>query len=260
MAHRSMNAVTFMYHDIVAAGASERSGFAGQAADVYKLTAESFEQHLEAIAAAAPARPAVVTESSAGRATYITFDDGGRGSFLNAAPALEQRGWRGHFLIATDYINQPPFFSEDEICELHRRGHVIGSHSASHPLRMARCSRAELRNEWTSSIERLSGIIGAAVTVASVPGGMYSAAVAEEAGKAGIRYLFNSEPVTRVQKLGSCAVLGRFTVKRNTSPGHVRSLARGDRVARLRELAWWNFRKSAKAMGGEIYWRYRRDK
>ena len=255
-----MNAVTFMYHDIVAPGAPDRSGFEGQAADVYKLTAESFEQHLEAIAANALARPAVVTEGSAPQATYITFDDGGRGSFLNAAPALERRGWRGHFLIATDYINQPPFVSEDEIRELHRRGHVIGTHSASHPLRMARCSRVELQTEWATSIARLSGIIGAAVTVASVPGGMYSATVAEEAGKAGIRYLFNSEPVTRVQELGSCVVLGRFTVKHNTSAGHVRSLARADRIACLSELAWWNFRKTAKRMGGELYWRYRRDK
>ena len=255
-----MNAVTFMYHDIVAADARGRSGFAGQAADAYKLTAESFEQHLGAIAGAALARPAVVTEGSTGPAIYITFDDGGRGSFLNAAPALERRGWRGHFLIATDYINQPSFLNENEIRELHRRGHVIGSHSASHPLRMARCSRAELLNEWTNSIGRLSGIISAAVTVASVPGGMYSAAVAEEAAKAGIRYLFNSEPVIRIRKIGSCAVLGRFTVKRNTSPQHVRSLARADRVARVRELAWWNFRKTAKSMGGELYWRYRRDK
>lgn len=256
----TLRAVTFMYHDIVAAGARDRSGFAGPAADAYKLTAESFEQHLEAIATAAFAGPAVVTEASAGQATYITFDDGGRGGFLNAAPALERRGWRGHFLIATDYIDQPPFLTENEIRELHRRGHVVGSHSASHPLRMARCSRTELRNEWTNSIERLSGIIGAAVTVASVPGGMYSAAVAEEAGRAGIRYLFNSEPVTRVRNLGSCAVLGRFTVKRNTSPGYVRSLARAAPLARLRELAWWNFRKTAKAMGGELYWRYRKDK
>jgi len=255
-----MKAVTFMYHDIVAEGADDSSGFPGQAADDYKLSVESFEQHLAAIAAAALASPAVVTEGGTARATYITFDDGGRGSYRNAAPALERRNWRGHFLIATDYINQPPFLSADEIRDLHRRGHIIGSHSASHPLRMARCSRTELRSEWTRSIERLSDIIGAAVTVASVPGGMYSAAVAEEAENAGIRYLFNSEPITRARKLGSCTVLGRFTVKRGTSAGYVRSLARADRMARLRELAWWNFRKSAKALGGELYWRYRRNR
>lgn len=255
-----MKAVTFMYHDIVAEGAADSSGFAGEAADDYKLSVESFEQHLAAIAAAALASPAVVTEECTARATYITFDDGGRGSYRNAAPALERRNWRGHFLIATDYINQPPFLSAEEIRDLHRRGHIIGSHSASHPLRMARCSRTELRSEWTRSIERLSDIIGAAVTVASVPGGMYSAVVAEEAQNAGIRYLFNSEPVTSPRKLGSCTVLGRFTVKRGTSAVYVRSLARADRVARLREFAWWNFRKSAKALGGELYWRYRRNR
>jgi hypothetical protein len=27
-----------------------------------------------------------------------------------------------------------------------------------------------------------------------------------------------------------------------------------------RSIAWRNFRKAAKAMGGELYWRYRMDK
>jgi peptidoglycan/xylan/chitin deacetylase (PgdA/CDA1 family) len=256
-----MRAVTFMYHDIVATDDEVRcSGFAGAAADTYKLAAQVFEEHLTAIAAAAPAAPGVVTAPAAAPATYITFDDGGRGAYRHAAPALERHGWRGHFFVATDFINQPEFLSEAQILELHRRGHVIGSHSASHPLRMAKCSRAQLRTEWTRSVERLSGIIGGAVTVASVPGGMYSIAVAEEAQAAGIRYLFNSEPVTSVQKRGDCSVLGRYTVKSTTTPGYISRLARADLVPQMRELAAWNLKKVAKSVGGDLYWRYRRDK
>jgi peptidoglycan/xylan/chitin deacetylase (PgdA/CDA1 family) len=253
-----MKAITFMYHDIVAAPDSVRaSGFAGAAADTYKLAVAAFELHLDAIAAAARVAPSVVTAAEAGEATYITFDDGGRGAYLHAAPALERRGWRGHFFIATDYINQAEFLSDGEIVELHRRGHVIGSHSASHPLRMARCPRAQLHSEWTRSVRRLSELINSEVTVASVPGGMYSRAVAEEAARAGIRHLFNSEPVTAIQSLPGCAVRGRYTVKNTTSPGYVRSLARAALVPRLTEYASWNLKKTAKALGGDLYWRYR---
>jgi peptidoglycan/xylan/chitin deacetylase (PgdA/CDA1 family) len=256
-----MKAITFMYHDIVGRGDEIRSsGFAGDAADTYKLALASFETHLEAIADAATPPPTVVTTPATEQPIYITFDDGGRGAYRHAAPALERRGWRGHFFVATDYINQPEFLSEAEIAELHHRGHVVGSHSASHPLRMARCSREQLRGEWTRSVERLAEIIGAPVTVASVPGGLYSTAVAEEADRAGIRHLFNSEPVQTVQHCGQCAVLGRYTIKNSTAPDYVRSLARAELAPRAREFAHWNVKKVAKKLGGDLYWRYRRNR
>lgn len=253
-----MRAVTFMYHDIVSGDDVGSSGFAGSSADAYKLGLKAFQTHLAAIAAEERAAPGVVTARAAASATYITFDDGGRGAYLFAAPALEERGWRGHFFVATDFIDQPNFLRAGEIAELHRRGHVIGTHSASHPMRMAMCSRTELRSEWTRSIQRLSDILGEQVTTGSVPGGMYSNVVAEEANEAGIRYLFNSEPVTTLQHLHACTVLGRFTVKRNTSPTYIRSLAGGKLIPRATEYLTWNFKKAAKSMGGEAYWRYRR--
>lgn len=252
-----MRAVTFMYHDIVSGDDVGSSGFAGASADAYKLGVTAFQTHLAAIAAESGEPPGVVTAPSAPSATYITFDDGGRGAYLFAAPALEERGWRGHFFVATNFIGQPNFLSAGEIAELHQRGHVIGTHSASHPLRMAMCSRTELRDEWTRSVQRLSDILGEQVTTGSVPGGMYSTAVAEEANDAGIKYLFNSEPVTLVQHLNSCTVLGRFTVKRHTTPAYIRSLASRKLIPRAAEYLNWNFKKAAKSLGGEAYWRYR---
>jgi peptidoglycan/xylan/chitin deacetylase (PgdA/CDA1 family) len=249
-----------MYHDIMAPDGVRASGFAGKAADAYKLEVEVFESHLEAIATAALVAPTLVTGGTSSQATYITFDDGGSGASRYAAPALERRGWRGHFLIATDYIGRPGFMSEDELRELRRRGHVLGTHSASHPLRMARCSRQELRREWAGSTERLSQIIGEGVTVASVPGGMYSTAVAEEAGAAGIRHLFNSEPLTTVRKVGACAVLGRYAMRRHTDSAYVRSLAAAKVAPRIREFLLWNLKKAAKTFGGDLYWRYREDR
>jgi len=102
-------------------------------------------------------------------------------------------GPAGTARLARPFLHPPPTTSArraslpaEQIRDLHQRGHIIGSHSCSHPKRMSFCSRAELLQEWGRSCEILAGILGAPVTVASVPGGFYSRAVAEAAAEAGI--------------------------------------------------------------------------
>src|SRR5205823_4330182 len=96
------------------------------------------------------------------RTAVITFDDGGR-SAMAAADMLEARGRIGHFFITTNYIGTRGFLTEEQIRELAARGHVLGSHSCSHPLRMGHCSWPQLLNEWTRSRSILSGVIGVEV-------------------------------------------------------------------------------------------------
>ena len=43
--------IVLEYHDVVPAGDFSSSGFSGPGADSYKLTAESFDAHLAALAA-----------------------------------------------------------------------------------------------------------------------------------------------------------------------------------------------------------------
>jgi peptidoglycan/xylan/chitin deacetylase (PgdA/CDA1 family) len=117
---------------------------------------------------------------------------------------LERRGWRGHFFITTDRIGMRGFLTEAQLRELHRRGHIIGSHSSSHPARMATLTRTDLDREWRQSIDRLSRVLGDAVKVASVPGGYYSREVGESAAAAGIEALFTSEPTAQVEMLNGC--------------------------------------------------------
>ena len=69
----------------------------------------------------------------------ITFDDGGVSALQTTADLLEKYGWRGVFFVTTDRIGTPTFLNADHVRELHRRGHVIGSHSCSHPERMSCC-------------------------------------------------------------------------------------------------------------------------
>ena len=182
----------------------------------------------------------------------ITFDDGGLSALTEIAGMLERKGWRGWFFIATDFIGQPSFCSRDQIRELHERGHVIGSHSCSHPERFSSCTREQMVDEWTRSSQILSGIIGHPVTTASVPGGFYSRAVAQAASEAGIEVLFNSEPVTATTRVGSTLIVGRYNVYRGMSAEDAASLVSSP-VRRLRQAAFWNAKKVAKVLVGPLY-------
>ena len=252
-----MSITTIMYHDIVADGQFDSSGFVGNGAELYKLGIAEFLRQLEGMARLPNCTPRLVTETGK-EPTYITFDDGGRGAITHAASALEALGWRGHFFVATDFIDTPGFLLRAEIRELHDRGHLIGSHSASHPLRMGAADMARLEYEWMRSTDVLSEVLAAPITVASVPGGMFTDAVAVAAEKSGIRHLFTSEPVSTSWAIGNCRMYGRYTIVSRTTTAEAVALVRGDRMPRYRQYALWNAKKLVKRIGGESYLSLRR--
>jgi peptidoglycan/xylan/chitin deacetylase (PgdA/CDA1 family) len=248
-----MKTVSIMYHDVIEASDWERSGFPGAGANIYKLHKELFSKHLEFLQASGITVGSVFDADPDQMTVLVTFDDGGESAYSVAADLLEAHGWRGHFFVTTDYIGSPTFLNRRQIAELHQRGHIIGSHSASHPTRMANCTRQQLLSEWGRSCDVLTDIIGEKVKVASVPGGYFSREVAETAAGSGIEYLFNSEPVTRVRSLGDCRILGRFSIKHNTSPQELENIAKNRAFCHLRNLALWNSKKIAKRVGGRAY-------
>jgi peptidoglycan/xylan/chitin deacetylase (PgdA/CDA1 family) len=199
----------------------------------------------------------IVDDEKPAQPLFITFDDGGRSAYTHIAPQLEKQNWLGHFFIATDYIDTPTFLSSDEIRELNKRGHVVGSHSASHPLRFAACSQDEMLREWRVSIERLSDILQEKVSVASIPGGLYSKQVAETASRAGIKKLFTSEPTTKTWQVEETICFGRYTIQRQTSAETVAAIARGEITPRLQQFLFWNAKKVVKTLGGGAYLKFR---
>ena len=255
-----LKVAALLYHDVVEDGREDESGFPGAAAGRYKLRSEDFERHLEALASLAEGPPAVVDDLPAGRhhpvPWLLTFDDGGS-SALRIGEQLAQRSWRGHFFVTVDYIGTAGFLTRDAIRSLRELGHVIGSHSCSHPERMSRCTWEELLYEWGRSGEVLSEILGGQVTVASVPAGHYGKIVARAAAEVGIRTLFTSEPVLEMREVDSCSVVGRFTIQRGVPPETAAALARARPFPRSRQFAYWNLKKAAKTVGGERYLRLR---
>jgi peptidoglycan/xylan/chitin deacetylase (PgdA/CDA1 family) len=246
-----------MYHDVVPAGQWDASGFPGPWAGHYKLEAGAFRQHLDHLAAstaAASVTTSLATQQAAAHwPVLLTFDDGGVSAYDRIADALERHNWRGYFFMTSDWIGRPGFLDERQLRDLHARGHVIGSHSRSHPTRMASCSRSEILDEWRDSLVRLSDLLSAGIDTASVPGGYYSSAVGEAANDAGIRVLFTSEPTVKAHRVGGCLVVGRFAITRSMSPDISARLARGDVAPRAWQSSAWRLKKVAKRVGGRAY-------
>jgi peptidoglycan/xylan/chitin deacetylase (PgdA/CDA1 family) len=252
--------LSLLFHDVIEAGRPESSGFQSPDANIYKFTAEEFAGYLDVVAAGShwPVTTAEAVLGGTAKGLVWTFDDGGAGALEPTARMLEARGWRGVFFVTTNYIGQPGFLDAAGIRELRQRGHAIGSHSASHPLLMGACSEAQLCGEWTESVGVLSDILGERVTIASVPGGYYRRRVGEAAAKAGIRLLFNSEPVTSVGRVDGCLVAGRFSIQQGVTREWTRALVTGSPGPRWSSWAYWNAKKALKAAGGEAWLALRR--
>lgn len=270
-----------LYHDVLTDDDPASSGFTEPGADMYKLPLPAFDAHLHALRASATSSPVLfgkeatpverrpgerrpaersimpLHESTSGPRFAFTFDDGGISAHDVIAPALERLGWSGHFFVSTDFLGAPAFLDGDQVRSLHARGHVIGSHSCSHPERMSALGTDELDEEWSRSVAVLSDILGEPVRTASVPNGYYSRAVARSAARAGIRWLFTSEPTTRVGRVDGCAVIGRFNVQARTPPDTVADLIAPFSWTRRMQQLQWTGKKVVKRVGGTAYLRLR---
>lgn len=249
-----------MYHDLVADDDTSASGFTGAAADRYKQTPDNFESHLDLIESRCstnkrPVRVDQALTASAGELPWLaTFDDGGV-SAIDAAARLERRGGVGHFFVTTSRIGTDGFLDADQIRILHSNGHIVGSHSHTHPAPISALDDECLNAEWQNSVQILTEILDAPVTVASVPGGYYSRRVVQSAEAAGIRTLFTSEPTSFVVQVGSCTVLGRFAILRQTSAATAAAYARGELSTCIRQRIAWDSKKLVKRVLGATYHR-----
>lgn len=215
---------SFGYHDVTDDPAA--SGFQRPGARPYKLTPRMFAAHLAALGAA-PYPPELIDDidlTASRRHLLLTFDDGGK-SALRAGDELIARGWKGHFFIITALIGQRTFLDPHEIRYLRHCGHVIGSHTHTHPNLFRELRAAAMLEEWRVSADRLAQVLGEPCETASLPGGDLSTRVQRCAAEAGVRYLFTSEPTVTPTQIDGCWTLGRVVAKTGTSATRVAELA-----------------------------------
>jgi len=141
-----------MYHEVT--DDPTTSGFQRPGALPYTLTPAAFTSHLNAIAGG-QLQPELVSNldlnSNNGNGTHrhllLTFDDGGA-SAMYVADELGRRGWKGHFFIITSRIGERTFLKPSDIRTLRSAGHVVGTHSHTHPDIFRRLPRELMTTEW----------------------------------------------------------------------------------------------------------------
>jgi peptidoglycan/xylan/chitin deacetylase (PgdA/CDA1 family) len=249
--------ISLLFHDIYDRDPSE-SGFRGPGANRYKLHVSDFDEQLARVARARDDEPILLAsplrcEASDTVPFVLTFDDGGLSHYTIAAGRIEARGWRGHFFVTTAMIGRRGFLGSRQIRELRAHGHLIGTHSLSHPIRFARSGWQSMIREWRESRRVLSDLLGEDITLGSLPSGDFTLEVAQAAAEAGLQVLFTSEPETRAHLVDGCLVVGRFVVRRGAPPDFASRLAQLKRSDLAREWVIWNLKKTAKTVLGSSY-------
>jgi peptidoglycan/xylan/chitin deacetylase (PgdA/CDA1 family) len=244
---------TLMYH-----GTPDTAGAPGSHRRSYDVPLHLFSRHLERLSALRSEAPSTAAEEASAMDRWaLTFDDGA-GSCMRAADILDEHGWKAYFFVVSSWIGRQGYLDGPQLNELAARGHVIGSHSASHPDPMSGLSYRELESEWRTSVERLSQVLGAAVTSAAVPGGGLSKAVIRAAAETGVRALFTSEPTSRTRTIDGCVVLGRYAIRVGTPVDTVAALAQGAHSSQALQWLAWNSKKLAKRMPAGSYYKLRK--
>lgn len=208
--------VVLMYHDVYEHDTNE-SGFLRERDLPYKISATQFEQQVKAI------EEYCCKKGLEKGAVVFTFDDGGGSFYKVIAPILEKYGYKGLFFVSTKYIGTETFLTKDEIVDLYKRGHIIGSHAHTHE-HLYTLTDAQVKEEWERSVEILNDIIGAPIQYASIPNGDMSKRVLEAIYNNGVRYVYTSEPTTKVKKYKDLDVIGRYVVLKDSSTDYVLSI------------------------------------
>ena len=208
-----MPQIALMYHDIIRDSPSE-SGFQRERDLPYKVDEAQFREQISAITEYCK------TKGKPLDSIKFTFDDGGKSFYSIIAPILEEFGYKGTFFISTGYIGTPSFLSEDEIRNLHERGHEIGTHAVSHQ-HLYTLTDEQVDEEWTQSIETLRSITGAAIENASIPNGDITSGSIESLFRNGIKQVYTSEPSTKEEYYHEMRLRGRFVITKGMSTHQV---------------------------------------
>ena len=216
--------VTFLYHEV--SDDPDSTGFVRKSSLPYKHKKEEFIKNIEAIKSS-QIRPISINqldENSEKHKILLTFDDGGK-SAMYITDVLDKYSLLGHFFITTSKIGSQTFLSKKDIKSIFKRGHIIGTHSHSHPSPFFNLKIEEMIKEWSTSIDILEQILGSKIFCASVPGGDMDKNTIKSARECNIKYLFTSEPTNKMWVENNVVLLGRVCPKAGTKVSKVENFA-----------------------------------
>jgi len=189
----------------------------------YCVTSGTFAQHLALF-------DSVAKHGGPDFRLQITFDDGERSQYINAAPLLAEHGISATYFVTPGLIGTATkFLGWDELKALQNAGHSIQSHGWSHKF-LTFCSDAELAHELLASRQLLEDKLGALVEEVSLPGGRWDRRVIKACADAGYRRVYVSDPWV-AENMSGIQVIGRFMVRRSTTAAELHKMIQQDRYA-----------------------------
>jgi hypothetical protein len=169
----------------------------------YQLTTSSFEKHVR-----------LATDLSGGKdpvlPPILTFDDGHISQYESAIPILSRFGVFSMFFPVVGWLESRSCMSWQQIRTIYGLGHMIGSHTLSHPT-LTHCSDSALKREIRESKDLLENRLGAPVRSIAIPHGKYDKRVLQECEAAGYDRVYTSAPYSR--RVGGLHLVGRINVR-----------------------------------------------
>ena len=209
---------TLMYHDVYDMSNKE-SGINIDSNYQYKIKKEVFEEQIKALS------EYIETKNVDKEYIRLSFDDGGVSFYNIIMPILEKYGFKGYFFIATSFIGQDGFLTEQMIKEIYSRGHVIGGHSHTHRQRMHTLPYEELEQDWKECVDMLDRIIGEHIDVVSLPNGFESSSIFKVLRSFGIKEVYTSEPYEKVRQEDQIGIYGRYGVRESMTVDNILAIA-----------------------------------
>ena len=214
-----MKKLVLMYHDVYVNSPHE-SGFDTNGANHYKISVKVFEEQLQVLS------EMVSNQQLDKSKILLTFDDGGVSFYNVIRPLLDKYGYVGHFYISTNYIGTQGFLTEMQVKSLYEGGHIVGSHSSSHPSNLSALSDYDRIREWQESVEKLNAICGCNTKEISIPNGFFSKKDIELFKQVGISTVYTSL-IGENKTIDGINVLGRIAVDAFTSIGTFKGMITG---------------------------------
>lgn len=216
--------VTFLYHEV--SDDPESTGFVRKSSLTYKHKKEEFIKNIEAIKNSQnnPITINQLDEKSDKHKILLTFDDGGK-SAMHISDVLDDYSLLGHFFITTSKIGDKTFLSKEDIKSIFKKGHIIGTHSHTHPSPFFNLEIEEMVKEWSTSKDILEQILGSKILCASIPGGDMDKKTIQSASECKIKYLFTSEPTNKTWVENNIVLLGRVCPKAGTKISKIKEFA-----------------------------------
>ncbi|RYG38531.1 MAG: polysaccharide deacetylase family protein [Chitinophagaceae bacterium] len=153
----------------------------------------------------------------------LTFDDTSLDHYTQAAPVMEEMGFKGVFFVMTVSLGRPRYMTRAQVKELSDAGHVIGHHTWDHQ----NVKKYEGK-DWKTQIEKpkktLEAITGKPVTYFAYPFGLWKPEVIPDLKSRGISAAFQlagkREPQEPLYSIRRIIASGYWSAK--TLAGNIR--------------------------------------